>query len=70
MTVWLIRRTISFACAAALTGAGAYLLLDLLIYSEGGSGLLRIGFVSIIMACLGGYWLWVDFIDATPNRDG
>jgi hypothetical protein len=56
--------------ALALTGGGAYLLFDIFMYSEGGSGLLRVGFVAMILAGFGGYWLWVDFIDAVPRREG
>jgi hypothetical protein len=60
-----MRRTASFACALALIGVGSYLLLSCPPQHGGSHG--RLGMVAVVMTVLGGYWLWEDFIKATPN---
>jgi hypothetical protein len=64
-----VRRAINLACALALTGT--YLLFDIVltVYQQGGfRG--RIVMAAVLMTVLGGYWLWVDFIKATPTEEG
>jgi hypothetical protein len=60
-----VRRTASFAFALALIGVGSYLLLTVGLTHGGFHG--RLGIVAAVMTVLGGYWLWADFIKATPN---
>jgi len=61
-----MRRTISMILAAALIAGGIFWFAWMLLYSE------RIYFKFVLgagfMIGVGAYWLWIDFIDATPNR--
>jgi hypothetical protein len=61
-----IRRTISLICALALVGAGLYLLFSIILYAERFSS--RVIGAGVLMALLGAYWLWEDFIKATPDN--
>ena len=63
-----MRRTASFAFALALIGVGSYLLLNVRLTHGGFHG--RLGIVAAVMTVLGGYWLWADLIEATPNKEG
>lgn len=60
-----MRRMISLLCALALTVGGLAWLISQLFAD-------RIYFKLIaaagLMIGLGGYWLWADYIDATPNK--
>jgi TPR repeat protein len=67
-----VRRTINLICALALTGAGAYFFIDLLLYHPPGHGAKLYGVVLATAgtaAFLGLYWLWVDFINADPRPE-
>jgi hypothetical protein len=59
-----VRRTISLVGALALTGAGLYLAVLLLFFTDGFAVLMLLG--ACAMLGLGLYWLWEDFI--RPNR--
>jgi hypothetical protein len=63
-----VRRTVCLICALALIGAGLYLLCSILMYAESLSS--RMITAAAVMTFLGSYWLWVDFIKATPERKG
>jgi hypothetical protein len=61
-----VRRTICLVFALALVGAGLYLLFSIFMYAERFSS--RVIGAGVLMALLGGYWLWEDFIKATPDN--
>lgn len=62
-----IRRAINLILALALTGAGGFSLVLLLVYAERLKGWML---MAAIMATVGGlYWLWADFINATPRDE-
>jgi hypothetical protein len=66
-----VRRTVSLACALALVGVGSYFLVTVVMTSvRHGSFHGRLGIVAAVVTLLGGYWLWVNFIKATPNKEG
>jgi hypothetical protein len=56
----------SFIIALCLTIGGAVLLIDLLFFAAGWRGWMLMASVLIFVA--GATWLYVDFIDATPNE--
>jgi hypothetical protein len=63
-----MRRTASIACALSLISVGSYLLLRVfLTVAQHGGSHGRLGMVAVAITALGGYWLWEDFIKATPN---
>jgi hypothetical protein len=64
-TMGPIRRAINLVCALALVGAGLYLLFSILMYAERHSA--AIMGAGVLMALLGSFWLWEDFIKPTPN---
>ena len=59
------RRTISLALALALMAGGFGLLAYLLLLAPGWSGRMIVG--AGFCGILGAYWLYEDFINATPN---
>jgi hypothetical protein len=63
-----VRRAANFACALALIGVGSYLLLIVGLTHGRLHG--HLGMVAAVMTVLGGYWLWENFIKATPNKEG
>ncbi len=62
-----IRRAINLMLALALTGAGGFSLVFLLVYAERFKGWMLMG--AITMTVGGLYWLWADFINATPRDE-
>ncbi len=65
-----IRRTINLTCALALTGAGVYLLFDIVVtVSQGGGFRGLLVMAAVLMTVVGAYWLWVDFVKATPSEE-
>ena len=60
------RRTISLVLALALMIAGFGFLFYLAAFSPGWPGWMMI-MGSALVGTLGAYWLYEDFINATPN---
>jgi hypothetical protein len=60
-----VRRTISLALALALMTAGFGFLAYFLLLAPGWRDWMIIG--SGLSGILGAYWLYEDFINATPN---
>jgi hypothetical protein len=63
-----VRRIIGFVVASAMTVGGGFWLYFQLFVAERGFGKLIIG--ACFLPGLGAYWLWVNYIDAAPNRYG
>jgi len=62
-----IRRTISLILALGLSAAGIGGLVYLLFFAARWMGWMVMG--SSMMAVLGLYWLWADFINADPRSE-
>jgi hypothetical protein len=60
-----VRRTISLVFALALVGAGLYVVFAVFTYAERRSAVIMSA--GVLMAILGAFWLWEDFIKPTPN---
>ena len=60
-----VRRTINLIYALALTGAGAFFFVYLLLYAPHASMIAGAGMATF----LGLYWLWADFINADPRPE-
>jgi hypothetical protein len=61
------RRTFGFLCALALSSGGAVSFVDLLLFSVHA----RVWMFAAagLVTFLGVYWLWSDYINATPNEE-
>ena len=60
-----MRRTISLFLALALMIGGWGFLTYLLLFAPGWRGIMVMG--AGMVGCVGTFWLYDDFIDATPN---
>ena len=60
------RRAFSLAFALVLTMGGAGMLAYLLFFANGWKGWMLIA--SGTFAIVGAFWLYEDFINATPNK--
>jgi hypothetical protein len=63
----LIRRVINLILALGLSTAGVGGFIYLLFFAAGWKGWMVMG--SGMMAFLGLYWLWADFINADPRPE-
>jgi hypothetical protein len=63
-----VRRVVNFVCALALTLAGGAGCAFLLFFFNGWRGYPIIA-VPPILLFAGLYWLWADFVNATPNDE-
>jgi hypothetical protein len=60
------RRIISLLCALALILGGAYWAVHIWLFAEAIHG--KVILAPIFMICAGCFWLYYDYIEATPNE--
>jgi hypothetical protein len=64
-------RTVSLVIALALLGVGSYFLVtSTMTVVQHGRSHGRLGMVAVVVTVLGGYWLWLALMRATPSKEG